>query len=66
MNHPDWIKHKKHIFVLSSAGKPIYSRFVLVKLSTNSPLYEPRNCSTEYNKNYIISDWVEELNVHLA
>ena len=27
VNHPDWIKHKKHIFVLSSAGKPIYSRY---------------------------------------
>ena len=27
VNHPDWVKHKKHIFVLSSAGKPIYSRY---------------------------------------
>eukprot|EP00042_Codosiga_hollandica_P043383 m.410614 g.410614 ORF g.410614 m.410614 type:complete len:515 (+) comp56539_c0_seq16:2240-3784(+) len=24
---PDWIKHEKHAFILSAAGKPIYSRF---------------------------------------
>lgn len=23
-----WRKHKKHFFILSNAGKPIYSRFV--------------------------------------
>lgn len=26
-SHPNWAKHAKHIFVLSSAGKPIYSRY---------------------------------------
>jgi hypothetical protein len=25
--HPHWATHKKHVFVLSSAGKPIYSRY---------------------------------------
>jgi hypothetical protein len=25
--HPNWAKHHKHVFVLSSAGKPIYSRY---------------------------------------
>ena len=24
---PSWARHRKHIFVLSSAGKPIFSRF---------------------------------------
>ena len=27
VNHPDWIKHKKHIFIFTDAGKPIYCRF---------------------------------------
>jgi len=25
--HPNWSKHHKHVFVLSNAGKPIYSRY---------------------------------------
>ena len=25
----DWPKHEKHIFILSSAGKPVYSRYVV-------------------------------------
>eukprot|EP01095_Lingulamoeba_sp_RSL-Kostka_P017571 TRINITY_DN9234_c0_g1_i1.p1 TRINITY_DN9234_c0_g1~~TRINITY_DN9234_c0_g1_i1.p1 ORF type:complete len:411 (+),score=83.48 TRINITY_DN9234_c0_g1_i1:123-1355(+) len=27
MQHPNWPKHKKHVFIFSSAGKPIYSRY---------------------------------------
>lgn len=27
VNSKDWLNRKKHIFVLSSAGKPIYSRY---------------------------------------
>ncbi|XP_065669454.1 protein SAND isoform X2 [Hydra vulgaris] len=27
MNNPQWKKHKKHIFILSEAGKPIYTRY---------------------------------------
>ena len=26
-SHPSWALHKKHLFVLSSAGKPIFSRY---------------------------------------
>lgn len=26
-SHSNWFKHHKHIFVLTSAGKPIYSRY---------------------------------------
>jgi len=26
-HHENWPKHKKHVFILSSAGKPIYSRY---------------------------------------
>lgn len=26
LNNPEWKNQKKHIFVLSEAGKPIYSR----------------------------------------
>ncbi|PRP83404.1 hypothetical protein PROFUN_09432 [Planoprotostelium fungivorum] len=26
-SHPNWVKHKKHVFALSLAGKPIYSRY---------------------------------------
>lgn len=28
MNDPSWKQRKKHIFILSEAGKPIYTRFV--------------------------------------
>lgn len=31
--NPNWLSKHKHIFVLSSAGKPIYSRQVLHKIS---------------------------------
>lgn len=27
LNNPEWKNQKKHIFVLSEAGKPIYSRY---------------------------------------
>lgn len=27
VNNPEWAMHKKHVFILSEAGKPIYSRF---------------------------------------
>lgn len=27
VNHPAWRNHKKHVFILSEAGKPVYSRF---------------------------------------
>ncbi|XP_029637211.1 protein SAND [Octopus sinensis] len=27
VNHPAWRHHKKHVFILSEAGKPVYSRF---------------------------------------
>ena len=27
VSNPNWAKHKKHVFVLSNAGKPIYSRY---------------------------------------
>lgn len=26
VNHPAWRNHKKHVFILSEAGKPVYSR----------------------------------------
>lgn len=26
--NPEWINREKHIFILSEAGKPIYSRYV--------------------------------------
>ena len=26
VNNPEWTRHKKHVFVFSEAGKPIYSR----------------------------------------
>lgn len=26
-HHENWVKHKKHVFILSNAGKPIYSRY---------------------------------------
>ncbi|KAL2630041.1 hypothetical protein R1flu_014727 [Riccia fluitans] len=26
-SHPSWRRHKKHFFILSNAGKPIYSRY---------------------------------------
>lgn len=26
VNHPAWRHHKKHVFILSEAGKPVYSR----------------------------------------
>ena len=28
MNDPVWKAHKKHVFILSEAGKPIYTRYV--------------------------------------
>ena len=28
VNEKEWKEHKKHIFILSEAGKPIYSRLV--------------------------------------
>ena len=28
VNDKEWKEHKKHIFILSEAGKPIYSRLV--------------------------------------
>ena len=31
VNDPKWILHKKHVFVFSEAGKPIYSRYVNAK-----------------------------------
>eukprot|EP00033_Pygsuia_biforma_P003953 GCRY01004330.1.p1 GENE.GCRY01004330.1~~GCRY01004330.1.p1 ORF type:complete len:557 (+),score=81.11 GCRY01004330.1:222-1892(+) len=27
LDNPRWVKHEKHIFILSRAGKPIYSRY---------------------------------------
>eukprot|EP00053_Salpingoeca_punica_P013013 m.117070 g.117070 ORF g.117070 m.117070 type:complete len:541 (-) comp16087_c0_seq2:294-1916(-) len=27
LQYPDWAKHEKHVFILSMAGKPIYSRY---------------------------------------
>lgn len=27
MNDPEWKSHKKHVFILSEAGKPIYTRY---------------------------------------
>ncbi|XP_065198611.1 protein SAND-like [Sycon ciliatum] len=27
VHHPNWICHRKHVFILSEAGKPIYSRY---------------------------------------
>lgn len=27
VNNPSWIGHKKHVFIFSDAGKPIYSRY---------------------------------------
>lgn len=27
VNNPEWTRHKKHVFVFSEAGKPIYSRY---------------------------------------
>eukprot|EP00794_Sanderia_malayensis_P012942 gene12942-14274_t len=27
VNDPEWARHKKHVFILSEAGKPIYSRY---------------------------------------
>ena len=32
VNDPKWTLHKKHVFVFSEAGKPIYSRSVKVML----------------------------------
>jgi hypothetical protein len=26
LTHPNWPRHKKHVFVLSFSGKPIYTR----------------------------------------
>jgi hypothetical protein len=28
--NPEWKERKKHVFILSAAGKPIYSRFYLI------------------------------------
>jgi hypothetical protein len=25
-SHPNWASHKKHIFVVSNSGRPIYTR----------------------------------------
>ena len=30
VNEPHWAMHKKHVFILSEAGKPIYSRYVII------------------------------------
>ena len=30
VNEPHWAMHKKHVFILSEAGKPIYSRYVAI------------------------------------
>jgi hypothetical protein len=27
INTNEWINHKKHFFILSSSGKPVYSRY---------------------------------------
>jgi hypothetical protein len=32
--NPDWKERKKHVFILSAAGKPIYSRWCSVFLAT--------------------------------
>lgn len=54
VNHPDWIKHKKHIFVLSSAGKPIYSRYGNEdKLSTLTGVMQALISFVEDDKNHL-------------
>ncbi|XP_046860128.1 vacuolar fusion protein MON1 homolog A-like isoform X2 [Xenia sp. Carnegie-2017] len=56
VNHPDWIKHKKHIFVLSSAGKPIYSRYGNEeKLSTLTGVMQALVSFVEDDKNQLRS-----------
>ena len=40
LNSPEWKNQKKHIFVLSEAGKPIYSRYFFQFLKLTLSVFE--------------------------